>query len=82
MRLILLAALLATPALAADPAPAPVEAAPTVEKMICKSRPETGSLVKRKKTCLTRAQWQAVNEQNESAAQKMVHDNQSRPSGQ
>ncbi len=56
---------------------APPAAVP--EKIICKTELETGSLVKRTKTCFTRKQWNYVNEQHERAARKLVEDGTGRP---
>lgn len=58
MRLLVCLVLLMTPApvLAAD-ASAAAKAAAMPDKLICKKERETGSLVKRRKTCMTAAQW-------------------------
>ena len=50
-------------------------------QIVCKSEVETGSLVKRRKTCLTRKQWAYVGEQHELQARKMVDDKMGRPPG-
>ena len=50
-------------------------------QIVCKSEVETGSLVKRRKNCLTRKQWAYVGEQHELQARKMVEDNMGRPPG-
>ena len=80
----------AAPATAADTvapvtAVAPVAALTPAQvkatEVVCKSEIETGSLVKRRKQCLTRKQWAYVNDQHESAARKMVDDNMGRPPG-
>ena len=74
----------------APPAPPPVAPAgdmakPTTQvadksrEMICKTTIETGSLIARHKRCLTRAQWQYVNDENERVARKIVEDNMGRP---
>lgn len=75
----------AAPAVLVAPA-APV--APTLtaaqihaNEVVCKTEQETGSLVKKHKTCLTRKQWAYVNDQHESYARKMVDDNMGRPPG-
>lgn len=81
MREAVLAALAAATLGAPAPASEPPVALPPAEKMICKSQLQTGSLVARKKLCLTRAQWKYLNEQNESAARRMVEDGQSRLEG-
>ncbi len=48
-------------------------------QVVCKTNVETGSLIARHKTCLTRKQWQYVNDENERAARKVVEDNMGRP---
>lgn len=50
-------------------------------EIVCKTSVETGSLIARRKTCLTRKQWQYVNDQNERDARRLVEDNSGRPSG-
>ncbi|UAJ10349.1 hypothetical protein [Polymorphobacter megasporae] len=86
-----LSLMLAVPAVAQEAPPvAPVApAAPAAltpaevykSQVVCKTEQETGSLVKKHKTCLTRKQWAYVNDQHESYARKMVDDNTSHPSG-
>jgi hypothetical protein len=44
-------------------------------EVVCKTAVETGSLIARHKTCLTRAQWQYVSDENERQARKLVEDN-------
>ncbi len=48
-------------------------------EVVCKTTVETGSLIARHKTCLTRKQWQYVNDENERTARKLVEDNMGRP---
>lgn len=50
-------------------------------EVVCKTTIETGSLIARHKTCLTRKQWQYVNDQNERDARKLVEDNTGKPGG-
>lgn len=50
-------------------------------EIVCKTSVETGSLIARHKTCLTRKQWQYVNDENEREARKLVADNTNRPNG-
>ena len=61
------------------PAPAKTSAETVAAKyqteVVCKTTVETGSLIARHKTCLTRKQWQYVNDENEREARKMVEDN-------
>ncbi len=83
----LVSAALSVPCVAADPAgattapDATAAAAPVEEKKICRGAIETGSLIKKRKTCLTKAQWLAVDAQQEREARKMVEDSAGRPSG-
>lgn len=77
-----------TPIAAAAPPAAPVAAVAAMtpaeiykSQVVCRSEQETGSLVKKHKTCLTRKQWAYVNDQHESYARKMVEDNMGRPTG-
>ncbi len=50
-------------------------------EMVCKTSVETGSLIAKKKTCLTRKQWQYVNDENQRDAYKFVQDNTTKPGG-
>ena len=50
-------------------------------EVVCKTSVETGSLIARHKTCLTRKQWQYVNDENERSARKIVEDNMGKPGG-
>ncbi len=50
-------------------------------EMICKREKETGSLVKTKKTCHTRAQWAYINAESQRLSQDLILANQNRPSG-
>jgi hypothetical protein len=63
---------LASAVMAADAEPAP--AAVAKERMICRYDKETGSLVKGKKTCHTKAQWQYIDDTNQSFANRLVDD--------
>jgi hypothetical protein len=76
------------PAATAVPPAAPVAAVAAMtpaeiykSQVVCRSEQETGSLVKKHKTCLTRKQWAYVNDQHENYARKMVDDNMGRPPG-
>ena len=73
---------LAMPARAAtSAAPADTTIAPPEEKKVCRASVETGSLIKKRRTCLTKAQWRAVDEEHEREAYKLVEDNRGKPSG-
>ena len=63
------------PAVSATPIPAAVP-----EKIICRSTLETGSLVKKHKTCLTSKQWRYVTDVSSADARRIVDDNAGRPS--
>lgn len=52
---------------AAVPAPAPASR----EKMICKKTLEIGSLVKKKKTCLSASQWNRLSEESQNMGREM-----------
>lgn len=68
--------LVAAPALAQSPD----KADPT--KKICRSRTETGSFVKRKRECYTKAEWARIDEANRNGATRLVQDSQTRAGGQ
>ena len=59
------------------PVAIPIKTA-VVEPIICHSSIETGSLVRRKKVCLTRKQWSYVNDTNHDQAQQLIDDNRSK----
>lgn len=68
-------------------APAVVEmAAPAVidpgQQTVCRKDRETGSLVKAKKTCHTRSQWQYIDEENQRFSRNLVDETRTRSSGQ
>ena len=86
LALVIAAAALA-PATAQTPAAAPADApaAASVDKsqeIICKRDKETGSLVKVKRTCLTRQQWAYVQETNQQFARDLNDSTMSRPGSQ
>ena len=65
--------------MAADPTPAAgANAATTIDptqQMICRKDKETGSLVRSKKTCHTKAQWAYIDDENQGMSRRMVEDN-------
>jgi len=61
--------------------PAKVAAQKYKTDVVCKTTVETGSLIARHKTCLTRKQWQYVNDENEREAYKFVQDNTTKQGG-
>jgi predicted transglutaminase-like cysteine proteinase len=67
---------------AADPLPAASTAAASPDvKMICRRDRETGSLVKSKKTCHTKEQWQYIDDFNQKFARDMVDDSRTKSGG-
>lgn len=52
------------------------------QETVCRKDRETGSLVRVKKTCHTRAQWQYIDAENQRFSDKFVNDNRGKPSGQ
>jgi len=75
MIVLTLAILLDVTAAAAQTAPAP-------EKPICRSFAETGSLVKKRRVCHTKAEWARLNERTSDEAIRLVEENRGRPPGQ
>ena len=68
---------------AAEPA-APAAATAPVDRMqetVCRRDKETGSLVKSKKTCHTRAQWQYIDDTNQAFSRDMVDTMRTKPGG-
>ena len=78
--LLLVATIVSGPAIAADPVAAPaaaVAAAPAPDRsqeIICRREKETGSLVKGKKTCHSRAQWAYIDDENQRFSRNLVDD--------
>lgn len=82
---------LATGATAAEPtaAPAPVAVAAPVaaapvdpmQQTVCRRDVETGSLVKKKKTCHTRAQWAYIDDFNQGFSRDLVDTTRTRSGG-
>ena len=72
---------LAAPAFAAEPAAQPAPPA-AEEKKVCKRVTETGSLVRKTKVCLTRAQWQKSADGHRGYAQDMQDALRTRSGGQ
>jgi predicted transglutaminase-like cysteine proteinase len=66
------------------PAASPAAAAPVdkSQEVICKREKETGSLVKSKRTCLTRQQWAYVQDTNQQFARDLNNSTMSRPGSQ
>lgn len=75
--LAVMASFLAVPAIAAEnPRPASDR-----DKMICKRDAEVGSIIKRRKTCMTKAEWDRVAESQQTGARKMIDELTTRPGG-
>jgi len=81
---VLLATAALAPAAAQAPAAAPAAAAPVdkSQEVVCKREKETGSLVKAKRTCLTRQQWAYVQDANQQVARQLNDSTMSRPGSQ
>lgn len=80
---LLIAAAALAPASAQAPAAAPAAAQVDKSKeIVCKRDKETGSLVKVKRTCLTRQQWAYVQETNQQFARDLNNSTMSRPGSQ
>ena len=75
--------LLAIPTIAAaQTAPAPVAVETDKSKeIICRREKETGSLVKAKKTCHSRAQWAYIDDVNQAQTRTMADDMRTRQGG-
>ena len=58
-----------------------VAQADAAEKKICKKTVDTGSFIKGKKVCLTRAQWNRVAEEQSEVARRVVANGTGRPEG-
>lgn len=72
-----------TPAAAPAAAPAaPPAAVDKSQEIVCKREKETGSLVKARKTCLTRRQWAYVQDMNQEVARQLNDSTMSRPGSQ
>nr|WP_295374268.1 hypothetical protein [uncultured Sphingosinicella sp.] len=51
------------------------------DQVVCRRFAETGSLVKKRRVCYTRAQWAKMNERTQDAARQFVDENRSVVSG-
>jgi hypothetical protein len=51
------------------------------DEVICKKFEVTGSLVKKRRVCHTRAEWAKINDRDQAAARQFVDDNRGRPPG-
>lgn len=71
---------LAVMAVAAEPA-APPPAVDPAKQTVCRKDLETGSLVRSKRTCHTKAQWTYIDDENQRFSRKLVEDSTSKPGG-
>jgi hypothetical protein len=69
------------PAATAAAAPAAAAAPDTSQDIVCRKTKETGSLIRGKKTCLTRSQWSYVDSEHQRASRQLVEDSTSRVGG-
>ena len=67
-------------AIAAEPT-TPTVTTDRSQDIVCRKEKETGSLVKSKKTCHSRAQWQYIDDTNQQFSRTMVDDARTRSSG-
>jgi hypothetical protein len=83
LALIVAAATLAPAAVQAqDPAPAAAAPVDKSQEIVCKREKETGSLVKARRTCLTRQQWAYVQDTNQQFARDLNNSTMGRPGSQ
>ncbi|HEY0084464.1 MAG TPA: hypothetical protein VGB65_01000 [Allosphingosinicella sp.] len=69
--------LLSTPVAAADPDVGGEKA----DERVCKAVLETGSLVKKRKQCFTRKEWERIAESQQTGARRMVDELQGKSRG-
>ena len=72
-------ALLAAPALAADPS-APVTPPPAPAKKLCRSEAVTGSIMARR-ICRTKSEWAEIDAQNANSTDRSLEERSQRSSG-
>jgi hypothetical protein len=78
----LLALTLAAPGVAAEPATDTTAAmADRQKEIVCRKEKETGSLVKSKKTCHSRAQWAYIDDTNQQFTRGMADDMRTKQGG-
>lgn len=66
----------AAPAASAEPA---VKPAFDDEKLICRKQVETGSLVRGKRVCMTRAEWAKLGDAARDGGQYLIEQNEGKP---
>lgn len=79
-----LIALLGSAAFAAEPVA--IAAAPAVatagQEIVCRKEKETGSLIKSRKTCHSRAQWAYIDDTNQQQTRTMADEMRSKSGGE
>ena len=78
------AVLFAAIASAAEPAampPAAVAATDPMQQIVCRKDKETGSLVKVRKTCHSRAQWAYIDDTNQTFSRDLVDASRTKSGG-
>lgn len=73
-------------AFAAEPAPATATAPAAIatdksQEIVCRKEKETGSLVKNKKTCHSRAQWAYIDDTNQQQTRTMADEMRTKSGG-
>jgi hypothetical protein len=72
----------ASAAFAAEPVAAPADTATDrSQEIVCRKEKETGSLVKSKKTCHSRAQWAYIDDTNQQQTRTMADDMRTKQGG-
>ena len=76
--------LIASPAMAGEKAVAGAaqESTDPMEKIVCKSSLETGSLVRRTKRCFTRREWNRIADAARTGGQALQENGTGRPPGE
>lgn len=69
-------------AVESQPPTAPQATADPSQRMICRRDKETGSLIRVKKTCHTKAQWAYIDDVNQQFSRDLVDSTRGKPSGQ
>jgi hypothetical protein len=69
-----LLAVLAAPVVASEPA-APPAAARSSDEIVCKKFAENGTLIRKRKVCMTRAEWRRLSEDAQHHTAKLAADN-------
>ena len=81
MSTLLAGLMLSSPLLAQAPAPAQTPPPVLEEKRVCRAQLETGSLIKKRKTCHTVKQWRYIDEAHNDEARRMQLENTGGQSG-